>query len=127
MRGRYSRGWGGYEGSGYSLGELEKSRCCTAWMSPIPQNTSRRDILDFFKEYQAVECRIVEKNNRFAFINFPNETLRDSAIAAKRGSTFKGVDVVVNRSFNAYEGPRLGGRTRIDEDDIWGEYREVKY
>jgi RNA recognition motif-containing protein len=121
MYGRRSwRSFGGYDGTGMSLGALERSRCKTAWMSPIPEKTTRQQILEWFSDYSACDCNICEKNgNRFAFVEFPNEQLRDSAIAAKRGGMFRGVSVVVNRSFNAFEGPRLGGRERVD-DDIFG-------
>ena len=106
------------------IGELEKSRCKTAWMGQIPRNTSKKEILNFFADYNPVSCKIIEKSetNRFAFIYFNNENDRDNAIAAKRGCTFKGNPVVVNRSFNAYEGPRLGGRERYDF-----ELQEVQY
>lgn len=33
----------------------------------------------------------------------------------KKNCLFKGEKVVVNRSFNVYEGPRIGGKERIDE------------
>lgn len=101
----------------YSKGELEKSRCQTVWMGGLPKNTSEEEIMKFFENYDPVDCKIIKKSdtNRFAFINFCNEHDRDNAIAGKKNCLFKGVKVVVNRSFNAYEGPRLGGRERIDE------------
>jgi RNA recognition motif-containing protein len=86
--------------------------------------TSEKEILDFFKDFNPVDCTIIDKDNahtnRFSFIQFRNEMDRDSAIQAKRGAIFKGISVVVNRSFNAYEGPRLGGRERVDCGDQWG-------
>jgi RNA recognition motif-containing protein len=102
---------------GMSMGELEKSRCRTAWMSPIPDNTSKAQIIEWFRDYGAIDCTIQEKdNNRFAFVAFATEQERDMAIQAKKNTTFRGVTVVVNRSFNAFRGPRLGGRTRYDDD-----------
>ncbi|KAK8865120.1 hypothetical protein M9Y10_010653 [Tritrichomonas musculus] len=102
---------------GMSKGELERSRCQTAWMGGIPRNTSKKEIMDFFEDYNPVSCKIIERSttNRFAFINFMNERDRDNAIEGKKNCLFKGVQVVVNRSFNAYEGPRLGGKERYDD------------
>ena len=102
---------------GMSKGELEKSRCQTVWMGGIPKNTKESEILEFFKAYDPVDCNIIEKEktNRFAFIYFSNERDRDNAIIGKKNCQFKGVKVIVNRSFNAYEGPRLGGKERINE------------
>lgn len=101
----------------YSIGELERSRCQTVWMGGIPKNTSKKEIMEFFADYDPVSCKIIQKDetNRYAFINFCNEQDRDRAISGKKNCLFKGVEVVVNRSFNAYEGPRLGGKERIDE------------
>lgn len=106
--------------SWYRTESLEKSRCKTVWMGPIPKNTSKRQILDFFKDYNPLECKIIEKTstNRFAFIYFPDETSRDNAIQGKKGCLFRGENVVVNRSFNAYTGEKLGGRMRIEDDFI---------
>lgn len=100
----------------YDGESLEKSRCKTAWMGPIPRKASQSDILKFFKDYSPSACKIIKKSetNRFAFIYFPSETLRDAAISAKCNEMFKGVQVVVNRSFNAYSGERIGGRERYD-------------
>ena len=87
-------------------------------MGPLPKNTSKKQVLDFFKDYNPVSCKIIHKSetNIFSFIYFNNETDRDNAIAANKGKTFRGNSVVVNRSFNAYEGPRLGGKERYDSD-----------
>lgn len=100
-----------------SIGEAERSRCHTAWMGPVPRNASKRSIMEFFREYNPVECKIIDKGgtNRFSFILFNNEVDRDNAINAKCNCEFLGEKVVVNRSFNAYEGLRLGGRERYDE------------
>ena len=101
-----------------SKGELEKSRCKTAWMGGLPHNTKREQVMKFFEDYNPVSCKIIKKStgSPFAFIYFSNETDRDNAISAKKGCLFKGVSVVVNRSFNAYSGERIGGKTRLDED-----------
>jgi RNA recognition motif-containing protein len=110
-------GFGGYEGTWISLSELEKNRCRTVWMSPIPPKTSRNQILNFFQEFDAIDCAIHEKNgNCFSFIAFATEQDRDEAIASKRNSVFRGIEVVVNRSFNAFKGPRLGGQSPYDEE-----------
>lgn len=102
---------------GMSKGELEKSRCQTVWMGGIPKRTKESEILEFFEDYNPIDCNIIEKSktNRFAFIYFSNELDRDNAITGKKNCLFKGEKVVVNRSFNAYEGPRIGGKERIDE------------
>ena len=106
--------------------DLEKSRCCTAWVGQLPEKTTKKDIMDLFKEFNPQSCKIIEKTktNRFAFVYFGDEQVRDRAIAAKSGnSTIRGQRVIVNRSFNAYEGPRLGGKERYDwEWDITYRY-----
>ena len=97
--------------------ELEKSRCCTAWVGQLPPQTSKAEVMALFEDFAPLACRVINKteSNRFAFVYFANEELRDLAIAAKRhGSTIKGRPVIVNRSFNAFEGPRIGGRSRYD-------------
>ena len=99
--------------------ELEKSRCCTAWVGQLPEKTTKKEVMDLFKEFNPMSCRIIEKTktNRFAFVYFGDEQVRDRAIAAKcHNSTIRGHPVIVNRSFNAYEGPRLGGKTRYDDE-----------
>jgi RNA recognition motif-containing protein len=98
------------------LGSLEKSRCHTAWVGGLPKDVSRRDIMEFFEGYNPVECKIIkERGTPFSFIYFETEKDRDNAIQAKRGCKLKGVDVIVNISFNAFEGPRLGGKVGFDE------------
>lgn len=107
---------------GYSMGELEKSRCKTAWMGPIPTHTSHRELMQFFDGFHPVETKIVHKDTTFAFILFENEMWRDSAIQSKGSCVFKGMKTVVNRSFNAFEGPKLGGKTTYREDDFMDFY-----
>ena len=109
---------------------LEKSRCCTAWVGQLPPQTTKQEVMDLFKDFAPLCCRVVtkvrlgSKENRFAFVYFEDEEIRDLAIAAKRhGSTIRGHPVIVNRSFNAFEGPRLGGKSRYDFDLA----REVNY
>ena len=104
-----------------SMGELERSRCKTVWMGGIPKNTSKKEIMEFFKDYNPSCCKIIERSetNRFAFIYFTNEKDRDNAIAGKKSCLFKNVSVVVNRSFNAYEGPRLGGKEKIRRHNLF--------
>jgi RNA recognition motif-containing protein len=85
-------------------------------MSPIAGQTRKTQILEWFGEFGAIDCQIREKDgNRFAFVTFATESDRDRAIEAKRNCLFQGQQVVVNRSFNAFRGPRLGGRMRYDE------------
>ena len=99
-------------------------------MGGIPKNTSKKEVMDFFKDYNPICCKIIERSetNRYSFIYFNNERDRDNAIAGKKNCSFKNTSVVVNRSFNAYEGPRLGGKQKIrsifadDSDDDLLEY-----
>ena len=74
--------------------------------------------MDFFKDYQPVSFKIIKKDGGapFSFVYFPSESLRDAAIEGKKGGQINGVDVVVNRSFNAFEGPRIGGKERFDPE-----------
>lgn len=60
---------------GMSKGELEKSRCQTVWMGGIPKRTKESEILEFFEDYDPIDCNIIEKSetNRLAFIYFSNE------------------------------------------------------
>ena len=104
---------------------LENSRCHTAWVGGLDRNTSKKDIMEFFQVYQPVQCKIINKpgQNPFSFVYFPTEALRDAAIMGKKGCLLKGNPVVVNRSFNAYEGTFLGGKSKVDP--ITG--RETKY
>lgn len=110
-----------YRSNGMSMGELERSRCKTVWMGGIPRNTSKKEVMDFFSDYNPVCCKIIERTetNRFAFIYFSNERDRDNAIAGKKNCLFKNQSVVVNRSFNAYEGPKLGGKQKVRRINLY--------
>ena len=106
---------------GMSMGDLERSRCRTAWVGQLPAQVSKREVLNLFTEYSPLDCKIIDKGggNRFAFVLFADEQTRDRAIMNKRNSTIRGQQVIVNRSFNAYEGTRLGGKERYDDEFDW--------
>lgn len=44
-------------------------------MGGIPKRTKESEILEFFEDYDPIDCNIIEKSetNRFAFIYFSNE------------------------------------------------------
>lgn len=100
-----------------SRGDLERSRCRTAWVGQLPYWASKRQVMNLFQEYLPLDCKIIDKGggNRFAFVLFAHERLRDAAIMNNKNSAIRGRPVIVNRSFNAYEGIRLGGRERYVE------------
>ena len=100
--------------------DLERSRCKTAWVGQLPAWASKRQVMRLFREYDPLDCKIIDKGggNRFAFVLFAHERLRDAAITNNKNSTIRGRPVIVNRSFNAYEGARLGGRERYVEYTI---------
>ena len=83
-------------------------------MGPLTSKATNAEIMEFFKEFNPVTCKIINKGygNRFSFIYFHNEIDRDNAIEAKNHQLFKGAEVVVNQSFNAYSGEYLGGRKK---------------
>ena len=91
------------------IDKLEQSRRKTAWMGALPRIFPESEIMNFFKDFHPVDCVVYEKEpkNIFSFIKFSNEQERNQAIISKKNSTFKGYNVVVNRSFNAFKGPRL--------------------
>ena len=87
--------------------ELERSRLQTAWIGPLPKYCSRNQIMTFFEKYDPLDCQIFTENNGFAFVYFATQFDRNNAISNLNGKFLNGTKVVVNRSFNAFRGPRL--------------------
>ena len=72
-----------------------------AWMSPLPSNLSKSELMEILKQYHPVECKIFSLNNGCAHIFFETESDRDKAISSMDGRYIKGYRVRIKKNFKA--------------------------
>jgi len=83
----------------------------TCFMAPIPKHTRDSEILEFFRNYNPIDCKKIIKSetNIFTFIRFSSYNDCERAYNELNGKVFKGNTVVVNCSYNDFEtGVRMG-------------------